>query len=111
MIGALDCGRCDDERVGKPQGAVLGPQACRVRGDVCIELDDLDRQPLTEVMNEADGLIPAAGGPDEALSNRGRGDREPVSSIEGFGNNPPGGRVVRVVTVEQPDEDAGVEVD
>lgn len=103
-------GGCDDEGIREPQCSVSSPQACGGRGDADVQVNHLDGQAPTEIVDELDGVVTSSSRPDEALGERGGRHREPVGSVEGLGYNRAGGNVVGVVGVEEPDEHAGVEV-
>ena len=62
-------------------------------------------------MDKIDVVVAAAGGGDEALGPGGSRHRKPVPSIERLGDAPASGWVMRVVAVEEADQDSGVEVD
>ena len=79
--------------------------------DVDIEGNDVDWQSAAEIMDEIDGVVATSRGSDEALAQGGGRHREPVSSVERLGDAPASGWVMRVVSVEKPDQDPGVEVD
>ncbi len=79
--------------------------------DVDIEGNDVNWQSAAEIMDEIDGVVATSGGSDEALGQGGGRHREPVSSVERLGDAPASGWVMRVVPVEKPDQDPGVEVD
>ncbi len=87
------------------------PQARRGGGDVDIKGNDVDWQSSAEIKDKIDGVVAASGGSDEAFGRGGGRHRKPVSSIERLGDAPASGWVMRVVSVEEPDQDPGVEVD
>ncbi len=81
------------------------------RGDADIERDDLDRQALQEIVDQANSLITASGRRDEGFGEGGGRHGEPISAVDCVGDGLAGSWVMDVVVVEESDEDASVEVD
>jgi len=111
MIGATYLSRRDDQCIWKPQRTMPSPYARRGGCDVDIERNDGDREPLAEIVDKVDGVIATSGRSDKALGQCRGCHLEPVCSIDGVGDGGARGSVVHVLSVEEPDEDPGVEVD
>ncbi len=109
-ISSFDSCGCNDERVREPQRPVSRPQTRCIGGDVGVKADDFDRQSLTEVMNHPYRGVSASGGPDEALRECRRGDREAICAAQSLGDGCARRVVMRVPVVEEADEDPSVEV-
>lgn len=62
-------------------------------------------------MDQADGVVASPGWCNEALGQRRCGHGEAIRSTDGFTDDLTGRQVVRVIGVEEPDDDARVEVD
>lgn len=88
---------------------------CSKRGrcpsDSGVEVDDLDRQPREEVVDDGNCSRSSTVRADEALGEGRRGHRELITATQGAGERGARGFVVGVVSVEQADDDTGVEVD
>jgi hypothetical protein len=86
-------------------------KGCRGASDPSIEIRNLDRQPFDEVVDHSDGTRPSTLWVDETLRECGRGHGESTSAAKHAGERRARRLVLGVVRVEQPDDDAGVEVD
>lgn len=79
--------------------------------NVHVQVDDPDRQSDPEFVGEVNGLVAPSGGSDKALGENGGRHCQAITTFDRLTDRRPGGRVVGILGVEEPDDDSGVEMD
>ncbi len=79
--------------------------------DVDIQVNHFDRQAPPKIVNQLDRFVTPPCRTDETLRERRDCHREPVSLVERLSDDGAGGKVMRIVAVQEPGQHAGAEVD
>ena len=111
FVGRVFDRRCDHERVRESQPSVPSTKRCGSARDSTIQIDDLDRQPVDEVVNHGDCSLSSTLRADKTFGERGRGHCQSIPGADDACERRVCRHVVGVVGVEQADDDPGVDVD
>ena len=90
---------------------MTSPQTRRLGCNRGVELDDRYGQTIHQVESNLDLDLAAPSRRDETLSKRGRSDRQLVVAVDRLGEYPASCGMVCVIGVEEPDDDARIDLD